>query len=210
MATVQKAKVFTTPEGRASFPCVFVAKAMQPGQEPKFSLTLLMPKNDAEVKKFLTEASVEIQRLVAERWPDPATRPQAFKQAVKDGDKAVFESGENTGRLKADKYPEMKGAWILSANGTRKPTVIDRSGNQILDESKVYAGCWVRAMVHFYAYSNVNVGVGCSLDHVLFVRDDESFGGTGAKAEDGFAAFLGQPAAPSAGVVAGDASAMFG
>ena len=208
MATVQKAKTFTTPEGRASFPCVFVAKAMQPGQEAKFSLTLLMPKGDAEVKKFLAEAGVEIQRLIVERWPDQAARPQAFKQAIKDGDKAVFESGENTGRLKCDKYPEMKGAWILTANGTRKPTCIDRSGNKITDETVVYAGCWIREMVHFYAYSNVNVGVGCSLDHVLFVRDGDAFGGTGAKPEDGFADFIGQPNGP-AGVEKGDAASMF-
>jgi hypothetical protein len=206
MSTV--GKTFTTPEGRCSFPCLFTPRPAVPGSEPKFSVVLLLPKADPSVQKFLVEAGAEINRLIAEKWPDVKTRPGSFRQSIKDGDKAVFESGELTGRLKCEKYPEMKGAWIVTANGTRKPTCIDRSGNKITDETVVYAGCWIRAMVHFYAYSNVNVGVGCSLDHVLFVRDGDAFGGTGAKPEDGFADFIGQPAGP-AGVEKGDAASMF-
>ena len=197
-----------TPEGRLSFPALFVPKGMPGGGEAKFSATILIPKNGREAAEFLAKAKAAITAEVESRWPDKSKRPPALKMPIRDGDKAVFESGENTGGLKKDKYPEYAGCWVLSSQTKRKPSVIDTAGAQVFEESKVFAGCWVRLMVHFFAYSNVNVGVSCGLDNVLFVREDAAFGAGAEPPLSAFAAFLDNnaggkaaPAGPAAGVM---------
>lgn len=186
----EKNRTWKTPEGRLSFPALFEPKKLNPNQpgEPKYSATILLPKDSPEVQKWIAEVKEEFVAIIAEKWPDPKKRPapEALKKALKDGDTAKFDTGEMSGTLKREKYPEMAGHYILAANSTRRPSVIDRKGAAITNPDLVYPGCWVKILVQFFAYSNVNVGIGCSLGHVLFCRDDTPLGGSGMTAEEGF------------------------
>lgn len=180
---------FVTPEGRLSFPNLYEAKAAQTGAEPKYSCTVLVPKDAPGVAEWIARLQQGVQARIAEKWPNPDKRPKSFKFGIKDGDKAMFESGENSGSLKKDKYPEMAGCWVIQATGKNKPTVVDTAGNPVFDAGQIKAGYWVRMSFNLFAYSNVNVGVGCGLQNVLLVRQDEPFGSQ-SRAEDDFSAFF--------------------
>lgn len=219
MTSKHISKVITTPEGRVSFPNLFVPVAPENGQgKAKYSATILIEKTNPEIQKFLQEVGAEIQAAVEAEWPNAQKRPdiKALPKALKDGDTLKFEKGEKMGRLKKEQYPEMAGCWVLQTSGVKKPTVIDRSGNPILDESAIESGMVIRLMCHFYVCNTAQFcGVSCGLDHALLVRDDGvRFGGSAPAATEGFAAFLGGDtgvaAAPAAGVQQVGSESMFG
>ena len=67
-----------------------------------------------------------------------------------------------------------------------------------MDESEIYAGCYVNMFVEFYAYENSgNKGIAASLRGVQFVRDGERLGGEPLEAEDMFSVVGGGTAASS-------------
>lgn len=180
---------FVTPEGRLSFPALFEPKAPVHGAEPKYSATILIPKDGQNVSKDMKRLRALVDAKIAEKWPNANSRPSKLKMAIKDGDTSEFETGANAGKLRKEKYPEMAGCWVITANTTNKPNCIDTSGNAILSPSEVYAGCWVRISLNVFAYDNVNVGIGCGLQNVCKFKDGEPFGNV-SRAEDDFSKFI--------------------
>jgi hypothetical protein len=73
---------------------------------------------------------------------------------------------------------------VIHATSKNAPCVVDVQGSVIKDSGAVRAGYWVRLSLNLFAYNNKNVGVGCGLQNVLFVRADEGFGGGGDAAGD--------------------------
>ncbi len=209
-------KTLTTPEGRFSFPHLFTPVAPDNGQgKPKYSCTILIPKTDKEIGKFLQEAQAEIMEGVKAEWPNPDKRPdiQTLPKALKDGDTVIHQKDPLLkGKLKKlHGSPEIEGCWVVAASGTKKPTVLDRGGRIILDESEIEAGMIGRLMLHFYVCNTPQYcGISCGLEHALLVRDDGTrFGGGGAKAEDGFKQYLGGPEKGSPEVGTSDIGNMF-
>ena len=76
---------------------------------------------------------------------------------------------------------------FLNANSTRKPGIVDKDLNEILDPDEVYSGCWGRVSINFYPFNtNGNKGVGAGLNNVQKLKDGERLGGSAASAEDDF------------------------
>lgn len=179
-----------TPPGRVSFPNLFVPVTMKgkdgkPSGDPKFSITLLLPKDDDAVKLWIAELRSKALAVVTEKWPNEDKRPKQLKRFYKDGDTLTFDTGELSGQLKSEKYPEMAGHYVINASTKQRPHVVDASLNPILDEVDFYPGCWARISFNIYAYNNVNVGVGAGLLNVQKVKDGEPFG-SGSRPEDDF------------------------
>jgi len=204
---------FVTPEGRLSFPALFEPKAPVAGAEPKYSATVLLDKAAPDVAAWMATMQAGITQKVAEKWPNPDSRPARLIYGIKDGDTAEFTTGANAGKLKKEKYPEMEGHWIIQASSKNKPVVVDSTGNPIFESSLVKPGYVVRMSFNLFAYNNVNVGVACGLQNMLLVREGETFGNSSSAATD-FGAFLNQvdpgaaPAAPS-GVQPASPDSMF-
>ena len=77
--------------------------------------------------------------------------------------------------------------YFLNANSTKKPGIVDKDLNEILDPEEVYSGCWGRASINFYAFNtNGNRGVGVGLNNIQKIKDDEALGGVRASAETDF------------------------
>jgi len=189
---------FVSPEGRLSFPALFVPKSVK-GGTAKFSATLLLPKDGVGVPEFMNRVGVATKEAIEAKWPNPSTRPAQFKMSIKDGDTALFESGKNAGKLKRETYHEMANCWVIAATTLDKPPVFATNGNPIVDASKVYAGCWVRMSFDVYAYDNVNVGVSCGLQGILKTRDDAPFGNV-SRPEIDFADYFTAAADDSVGI----------
>ena len=164
-----------TNKVRFSYVNIFRSRAFREGQDAKFSICLLIPKEDkaglAKIQRAIDEA---VQEGISSKWG--GKRPKNLRIPLRDGDEE-----------RADEAPEYEGMYFMNANSTTKPGIVDKDLNEILDPDEVYSGCWGRASVNFFAYdSNGNRGIGCGLNNIQKLKDGERLGAARASAEDDF------------------------
>ena len=166
------------------------AVSRNPGQEKKYSCTILVPKTDLAQKQAIDNAIEAAIAIGREKFGNAV--PPKPKTVVWDGD-GYTQSGKEFG-------PEAKGHWVFTAGlaEARGPVqVVDLSRNPILSQSEIYSGMYANVLVNFYFYKNESVGVGAGLGPVQKVADGEPLGGTLPSADDVFGAP--DAAAPMAG-----------
>jgi len=170
-----KPTMVTTGEVRISYEHLMKPHANQPGAEPKFSATLLIPKSDAGTKQRIDEAiQAAIQEGIGSKWN--GVKPPQVAIPIYDGD-GVRPNGEPFG-------PECKGHWVMTASSKIRPEIVDLNLNPIIDETEVYSGMYARVNINFFPYNNAGKrGIGCGLGPVQKTRDGEPLGGRVTAAE---------------------------
>lgn len=157
--------------------------AQQPGQEAKYSATILVPKQPGTNKGAIDFAIAEATRKAVEKYGKAF--PSAPKISVHDGD----------GTRPSDNQPfgdECRGCWVFTAGNKQKIDVVDTNLQLILDPTAVYSGMYANVGVTFFGYNAPqNKGVGVALDNVQKIADGEPLGGTRASAEDDFGGVAG-------------------
>lgn len=164
-----------TNKVRFSYVNIFRSRAFREGQDAKFSICLLIPKEDkaglAKIQRAIDEA---VQEGISSKWG--GKQPKNLHLPLRDGDLE-----------RADEAPEYEGMMFLNANSNSKPGIVDKDLNEILDPDEVYSGCWGRASINFFPYdSNGNRGVGVGLNNIQKLKDGERLGAARAAAEDDF------------------------
>lgn len=164
-----------TGKVRFSYVNIFKSRAFQADQDAKFSICLLIPKEDkATLKKIRAAIDEAIQEGIGTKWN--GKKPANIKLPLRDGDEE-----------RADEAPEYADMMFLNANSTQKPGIVDKDLNEILDPDEVYSGCWGRASINFYPFSvNGNKGIGVGLNNVQKLKDGERLGDARASAESDF------------------------
>mgnify|MGYP000476655987 FL=1 len=124
----------TTGEVRMSYVHLFKPYAAMPGQEEKYSVTVLVPKTDTDTMNRIN-AAIEAakQKGVTEKWNGQC--PPMIPTPIYDGDGVRSSDGLPFG-------PECKGHWAFTA-GTKvdyPPEVVDAQCNPIIHQSEVYSG----------------------------------------------------------------------
>lgn len=158
----------------------------QPNAEPKFSVTLLIPKTDSETKRDLDNSIAAAIDMAVNGKTWNGVRPPIIPIPIHDGD-GVRQDGTPYG-------DECKGMWVLTAARRAqdgKPWVCDISNTNVeLAPQDAYSGMYARCTVRFYGYSNAGrKGIGCALDGVMRTRDGESLGGATKPTAKEFAQF---------------------
>ena len=159
---------------RLSYEHIFTPTKFDENQTAKYSATFIIPKDHpslATVKQAMLEAGQETftSDFTGKTWP------KGYTCSLKDADVETNGMGE----VLAEKNPAYKGCYILEANSTRRPTVVDRRKSLVTEEDDiVYSGCYVNASLAAagYTYGKVKKGVKCYLNGVQFVADGERFG----------------------------------
>ena len=176
-----------TGECRLSYCNLTTPRAAQQGGEPKYSVTLLIPKTDVATKADIDAA---IQAAANEALPKVwnGARPPQLSVPIWDGD-GVRKSGVPFG-------DECKGHWVMTASTKNKPQVVGIDNiNCELAPSDIYSGMYARVTIRFFGYSNSgNKGIGCGLGNVMKTRDGEALAGSASASVD----FAGVGAAPAA------------
>lgn len=150
----------------------------RPGQEPKLSVTVLIPKSDYATRQRLDAAlQAALADAIADKWK--GVRPPVINYPIHDGD-GVKQNGMPFGE-------ECRGHWVMTAS--TKPDsrveVVDSTGNPILDPTQIYSGMYGRVSMRFYGYlSNGKYGIGCGLRHVQKLADGTPLSGGSSAAED--------------------------
>lgn len=155
-----------TKNVRLSYANIFKPKAMSAGQPEKYSVCLLIPKKDKTQVKKIQAAIEEEKKEWAERF-GKGKIPAGLKSPLRDGDE----------EKDVEEHPEYAGMYFMNASSESKPILFDQEGDEILDQSEIYSGCWARASVNLFSYdTNGNRGIGAGLNAIKKVRDDEPFG----------------------------------
>lgn len=153
-----------TPMFRVSYPHVFKAAQVMGKGEPKYSITMLFPKNAdlTSVKNAIRNAKIAAFGSNKENWPDDLESP------VSDGDLPKYAGKEG-----------YKGHYAIKAtsNETSKPGVVDYpDGDPIIDQSEFYPGCYARAQVFARVWEYMGKsGIHFILDHVQKLKDGKPF-----------------------------------
>ena len=168
--------------------CHLFQPQQRPGQEPKYSVTILVPKTNTAAKAAIDQAvNAAMEAGVPKAWG--GVRPPQPAMCVHDGDGVRPSDGMPYGE-------ECKGCWVFTASTKDKPFVVDGQVQPIIDPTQVYSGMWGNVNVAFFAYNNSGKkGIGCALNGVQKVRDGEPLSGR-VTAEEAFQAV--SPAAPAA------------
>lgn len=168
-----------TGEVRLSYEHLSVpyANPNQVGAEPKYSVTMLIPKTDLATKADIDSSmKAAYDKAVADDWK--GARPQLRSALIYDGD-GFRNDGSEFG-------PECKGHWVITASTKRKPQVVDISNiNVELAPQDIYSGMYARVTLNFFSFNtNGNKGIGCGLGNVMKTRDGEPLAGGATAASD--------------------------
>lgn len=156
-------------EVRFSYAHVFEPHSTN-GGDPKYSVSLLIPKSNTGAVKLIEEAVNTAKQLgKTSKWGGKI--PGNCKMPLRDGD-AEREDDEN-----------YAGHYFLNANAPEKsrPAVKVADGGELfdaMDSEEFYSGCYGAAVINFYPFdANGNRGVAAGLNVVVKTRDGEKLGG---------------------------------
>jgi len=142
------------------------------GGTPKYSVSLIIPKNDIKTIEAINAAVDAAIKEGAAKFGGKVPNKAALKLPLRDGD--VERDDE-----------AYKGCYFVNANSTTPPQIVDRTVQTILDRNEVYSGCYARVSINFYAFnSNGNRGIACGLGNIQKVDDGVPLGGRSSAADD--------------------------
>lgn len=158
---------------RLSYANIFEPRSFN-GQEPKFSVSLLIPKEDKQTLKVISDAIAEAkERDKDKRWKGKV--PANLRTPMRDGDED---------RPDDENYA---GHYFLNANADAKrpPRLMTRVKGEVATEEDLYSGCYAVAIVNFYGYNTAgNQGVGCGLVGLQKLKDGERLSGSSIEVDE--------------------------
>ena len=179
----RKGTKVTTGVVRLSYANLLEPKAIQEGQEAKFSVSLIISKDDKDTLKMVKEAIAEATELGLSKFG--GKKPAGLRTPVRDGDEE---------RPDDETYAN---SYFINANSKQKPKILEfvkftpegkvvAAKEPLTSSDDVYSGMYAQVSVNFFAYNTGgNKGIGAGLGNVLKVDDGERLGG-GSSAEDDF------------------------
>lgn len=162
----RKGNQVTTGKIRMSYVVLDKPRAVVEGQEPKYSMSILIPKADKKTVAEIKEAFEEVKKAaIKDKWGGKL--PANLRMPLKDGDEERPDD------------PVYAGHYFLNATAKTRPLVLDYDKQEIMDLSEVYSGCYGKAVVNFYAYAAPgNKGIACGLLGVQKLYDGEPLSGS--------------------------------
>lgn len=169
-----------TPIFRVSYPNVFKARLNDQNGKMEFSVAALFKKGEN-----LDKLKAAAQAAIIEKWgADKAKWPKNLRSPFRDQGEREYENDE--GKMVMPQGME-KGAIFMNFKSQQKPGVVNEKVEDMINESEFYAGCFARATVRCFAYSQKgNNGVSFGLQNIQKVGEGEPLGSR-TKAQDDFA-----------------------
>lgn len=169
-------KVITGVRTRWSYANIWDPKAPLGGGTPKYSVSLIIPKDDtATVNKINAAIQAAYEEGQSKLKGNGKSVPPlaTIKNPLRDGD------------IERPDDPAYAGCYFVNANSASKPGVVDADRQPIIERSEVYSGVYGRASINFYSYNvNGSKGIACGLNNLQKIKDGEPLGGkTSAEAD---------------------------
>jgi hypothetical protein len=159
-----------TGKVRFSYANVFTPKAGMNGGDPKYSVSLIIPKSDTENVNKIKKAFEDAKTTNAAYFG--GTVPKGLKGGLRDGDEERDD-------------PSYAGCYFINANSAQRPDIVDANRESIIDPNEFYSGCYGRASVTFYPYNAAgSKGIACGLNNLQKLTDGDKLGGGSSAAAD--------------------------
>jgi len=160
-----------TGKVRFSYANIWEPKSIN-GSDPKYSVSLIIPKSDTKTIKEIQDAIEEAKKEGVSKFGGKI--PTNLKLPLRDGD---------IDRPDDEAY---KNSYFVNANSKDRPGIVDKNVKPVLDQTEVYSGCYGRASITFYAFNqNGNKGIACGLGNIQKLADGEPLSGR-TRAENEF------------------------
>ena len=155
---------------------VFEPTAMNEGDNPKYNICILISKDDKATLDKISKAIAAAKeagkaKLANKNGQLPADA--ALKLPLRDGDAERSDD------------PAFENCYFINANSNRKPSIVDRDLNPIMEKEEFYSGCYGRASINFYAFNVSSKGIAAGLNNLQKLEDGEMLAG-GSTAEEDF------------------------
>ena len=149
---------------RLSYANLFEPRENQSGQL-RYSTALIIPKGHPQIPELEKAIESEGEGKFGKKW---ATMLKKNGSPLKDADK------DGT----ADENAEYEDCYYINTSSKRKPQVVDRQVQPILDESEIWSGCWANVSIAVFSFEvPENKGVSFGLNNVQKLREDDRLGG---------------------------------
>jgi hypothetical protein len=149
---------------RLSYLNCWEAKAINEGDKPKFSASIIVGKAETAMLAKIS-AAVEAAKEVGKDTKFGGKIPPVLKLPLRDGAE----------RPEDEAYSN---AWFLNASGNTAPGVVDQARNPIIDKSQMYSGVYAYVNISFYPFNtNGNRGIAVGLNHIMKAYDAEPLAG---------------------------------
>lgn len=159
-----------------SYANIFKPKAVNPGDEPKYSISLLFEKKTAD--KQLAELRKVIDYVATQKFGPKYKSLPKFHIPIRDGDVEKPENKDYAGRL------------FVNMSSTRQPGIVNRHLVPVTDEADAYSGCKYVAAVNVYPFEKKgNKGIALGLNNLLVFEKGDRLDGKKDASED-FAEFV--------------------
>ncbi|MFS1539533.1 MAG: DUF2815 family protein [Candidatus Phlomobacter fragariae] len=161
---------------RLAFPELFEPTQANGQGAPKYRATFLIPKNRTAL---IEEIEKGIKEVIKKKWGAKDVE-KIYDSICDNPTRFCFRDGDNK------EYDGYAGNMYINASNKIRPSVFDRNTSPLTaQDGRPYAGCYVIAILEFYAYDNNGKGVSASLRGVQFFREGDAFtGGSVASVEE--------------------------
>lgn len=149
---------------RLSYANLFEPRENKSG-DLRYSVSLLIPKDHPQVKALKKAIETEGSEKFGKKW----------ESMVKKNGLPLHDADEDG---KADDDPAYEGMYYINTSSKRKPQVVDRQVQPILDETECYSGCYANVSIAVFAFDvPENKGVAFGLNNLQKVKDGDRLGG---------------------------------
>lgn len=164
-------KVIIKEPVRFSYANVFEPKAPSEGAEPKYSVSLIIPKSH---KKTISDIERAIEELKDAAAAKLGKLPKNFKLPLRDGDEE---------RPDDEAYRD---AYFLNASAKQQPGIVHISNiKRALNPDEFKSGDYGFASINFYVFDvSGNRGIAAGLNNLMKTKDGESLAGRASASED--------------------------
>lgn len=156
---------------RLSYVNLLEAKAINEGDDPKYSVQLIIPKSDKETLAALKKARK------AAYDADGGSKLKGLKfekihDTLRDADEEFDTESEK---------PELKNCYFLNVSSKGKPGIVKREDGMNVktdDPEEVYSGVYAIVSLNFYAFNvGKNKGITAGLNNVMVLGYGDYLGG---------------------------------
>ncbi|MGL6106539.1 DUF2815 family protein [Romboutsia sp.] len=149
-----------TGKVRINYPNLFIPKKVEYSDESRYSVCILIPKNDIETMEKINEAIFKSKEKGLSVWGDI---PENIKTPLRDGD------------LEKPGNEAYQNHYFVNTTNKYKPGIVNNLVKEIKNPEEIYPGCYCRASIEFYPfYKNNQCGIGCSIKNLQKISDGES------------------------------------
>lgn len=173
-----RCKVVTGPRTRWAYVNVWEPKPTHDGKRMKYSLRLIIPKDDTATVEKIKRAMLAAYEDGTNKLRGDNTEVPSFDSIqlpLRDGDDPDI-------RVQPEVY---RGCWYINSNTESAPGIIDADFKPVITHSRIYSGVYGRVSITFYAWrSGDKCGIACGLNNVQLIRAGEPLGTKSTAKED--------------------------